>query len=81
MAAMLAIGAAVGILNSMDPSNAVVHTVYREHPKNYSAMTNTNTGDEVGDTLFILVDIDGAKTWTPSTAVFSKAAIRSPDIQ
>jgi hypothetical protein len=64
-AAVLALGVAV---MGMDPKNSYIHTVYREHPANFSDMKDTNTGDEVGDTLFLLVNIDGAQAgaWTPS---------------
>ena len=37
----------------MDLSNTLVHTVYREHPANYSDLANTNTGDEVRSSSLI----------------------------
>jgi hypothetical protein len=55
------------VLGEMNSSYAILKTVYREHPPDISVLGETNTGDEVGDSLFILVNIDGAKTnWTPS---------------
>jgi hypothetical protein len=57
----------LGVLGDMNVSHAILKTVYREHPPEISVLAETNTGDEVGDSLFILVNIDGAKTnWTPS---------------
>ena len=62
--------AAVAMLTSPTaqiPSNfSIIRTLYREHKPGNTGLSLMDAGDETGDTLFIINQLDGANHSTPS---------------